>query len=45
MLKTPNFADLNKELNNLREDQKKEFTASVFTAYKARSAKEKIAQW
>ena len=37
---TPKFADLNEELSNLRDDQKKDSSASVFKAYRAKSTKE-----
>ena len=36
---TQKFADLNEELSNIRDDQKKELGASVFKAYRAKNAR------
>ena len=44
-LKTPNFADLNEQLGNLRDDEKKEFASIVFAAYRAKSTKESDILW
>ena len=38
-LRYPSFADLNDQLSNLKEEEKKEFATS-YTAYRARSAKD-----
>ena len=39
-MKNQVYADLNEELNNLREDQKREFGEGLFKAYRAKSVRD-----